>query len=471
VDSPTQAFCYAVLRVDLGPLVFLCGRESHRYSRPFSQPGPGLRENESAMSKAYHAMLMTRSALACALFACLTPLIPAARSQMVQHLESTPRPGEVDTAAARGGQAGGSGLTYGANWQLTALRCSAGQAIVGVTIRRGDALDYMQIACATPVCGNGGCQWATSSLNWGASAGNPDGGDPYPSMVCGQNEILSGFRARVVTFFYRKFDYAEDIEIECAPMTSPPTSQGFFPVAKAVQGSSSGLHHPQGGFSSDTLIPRWSSTFITPLISCRPRGWGATAVSLGISDFVSSRVLQAVSLYCPTGQPAAPKVDKCVDMLNDPLQLQVDSQLRGISQHSYNCFHYVRTFIEGAPPSSTVLWDNPSTSEIEGSKWPFNYHYLENHGYQQVGRSTSLQNFQAQVGDVVTVENPPEQQLWFPYSHGAIVVEVSDSGQILRLRQKGSVQLCVMDTDPVTFMTKYYPLLPGYQYEIWRNTQ
>jgi hypothetical protein len=228
------------------------------------------------------------------------------------------------------------------------------------------------------------------------------------------------------------------------------------------------LHHPEGGLSFDTLIPRWRTTYITPLISCRPRGWGATAVSLGVADFVSSRVNQAVSLYCPAGKPPAPTIDKCVNLRNDPLNLLVDSQVSGINQHSYNCFYYVRTFIEGALPSSTMLWDNPSTTEIEGPYPPMNYHYLENHGYQRLARSTSLLSFQAQVGDIVAVENPPQEQFGFPYLHGAVVVQVSGN-QIARLRQKGNVQICVMDTDPVTFMTKYYGLAPGNQYELWRN--
>jgi hypothetical protein len=402
------------------------------------------------------------------LCACLPPLIAIAQSQTtVQHLASSPRAGEVDTAD-QGLQAGGKSLGY--NYQLTDLRCSAGEAIVGVNIRRGDALDFMQIACAKPVCTNGSCQW--SSSHWGASAGNPYGGDSHPAMVCAQNEIVSGFRARVVTFFYRKFDYAEDIEIECAQMTSAPTSQGFFPVVGgAAQGSSAGWHHPEGGLSLDTLIPRWRTTFITPVISCRARGWGATAISLGVSDFVSSHVLQAVSLYCPAGRPQAPTIAKCVDMQNDPLHLQVDAQLRSVSQRSYNCFHYVRTFIEGKPPSSifSMWWDVPNSSEIEGPFSPENYRYLEGRGYQRLATSTSLQTFQAQVGDIVTVQNPPNEQQGFPYLHGAIVVQVSANGQIVRLRQKANVQLCVMDMDPVTFMTKYYGLAPGYQYELWRN--
>ncbi len=82
----------------------------------------------------------------------LCPMHGRAQTQIIQPMASTPRAGEVDTAD-RGGQAGGKSL--GINYQLSALRCGAGQAIVGANLRRGDVLDFLQVACATPVC-NGG---------------------------------------------------------------------------------------------------------------------------------------------------------------------------------------------------------------------------------------------------------------------------------------------------------------------------
>ena len=90
------------------------------------------------------------------------------------------RAGEIDTAD-RGGQIGGRGV--GRYVSLPVLRCPAGQVIVGARIRRGDVLDHVQIACATPVCKGGACQWAGES--WGAAAGNPNGGDAHaPSCDC-----------------------------------------------------------------------------------------------------------------------------------------------------------------------------------------------------------------------------------------------------------------------------------------------
>ena len=408
----------------------------------------------------------------------LCPVVQGrAQTQIIQPMASTPRAGEVDTAD-RSGQAGGKSL--GINYQLSALRCGTGQAIVGANLRRGDVLDFLQVACATPVCNGGNCQW--SAAQWGPSGGNPSGGDAHPPMMCAQNQAVSGFRGRVVSFFTRRFDFAEDIEIECSQIVAAPTAQGYVQVSSgATQNSSSAQsgaatwHHPEGGLSLDTIIPRWRTNATTPIISCARRGWAATAFSLGISDFVSSRVIQAVSLYCPAGRPSAPStvINQCVKMQTDALHLLVDSQLSGVSQRSYNCFHYVRTFIERSPPSSifTMWWDIPNSSEIEGPNWPQNFHYLEDKGYQELATNQSLQNFQAQVGDIVTVESPPNEQQGFPYLHGAVVVEVSASGQIVRLRQKTNVQDCVRDLDPVTFMTKYYGVPTGYYYELWRNPQ
>jgi hypothetical protein len=258
-------------------------------------------------SKSSHHRVFPRfpallSCFALALFL-LWPLVSARAQVISQRLASVPLPGEYDTAAARGGQAGGRD---GFRYQLTDLRCGAGQAIVGANLRRGDALDYLQLACATPVCNGGTCQW--SAAQWGPSAGNPSGGDAHPAMMCAQTQAVSGFRARVVTFFFRTFDYAEDVEIECSQIVAAPTAQGYVQVASTapVANAPSGVptwHHPEGSISLDTIIQSWRSTFVTSTISCARRGWAATAFSLGVSDFVSSRVVQAVSLYCPRALP------------------------------------------------------------------------------------------------------------------------------------------------------------------------
>jgi hypothetical protein len=214
----------------------------------------------------------------------------------LRRMESRTRPGEIDTAA-EGGQAGGKQI--GRGYRLIDLRCASGEVIAGARIRRGAVLDHLQIACARPRCDGRGCQW--TSYSWGMSAGNSGGGEPHPPMICAGNEMISGFRARVVSFTV--FDYASDIEFECTPIATRPTAEGFFP---AGQGST--WHHPEGGFQVGFAPEgarglRRTPDGVSPFISCRTRGFGATAVSVGEADFVQrgQRIVQAVSLFCPGG--------------------------------------------------------------------------------------------------------------------------------------------------------------------------
>jgi hypothetical protein len=250
-------------------------------------------------------------------------------AQISQPMNSRTGPDEFDTADNRGGQIGGRLMGFG--YKLLAMRCVTGQVIVGANIRKGDVLDYLQITCATPSCANGSCTW--SSPQPGMSAGNPDGGDAYPAMLCQPNEVLSGIRGRVLSFTVpvvnrrTGFDYASDIEIECSQMTSPavsgPSGQRFYPV---TQGGSGTWHHPQGGFAnaSPGVAANAIQNFITPPISCRGRGYGASSVSAGIANFLGSPdypVVQAVSLFCPRIAPTPPSNASDFRLMNpqDPM--------------------------------------------------------------------------------------------------------------------------------------------------------
>lgn len=218
------------------------------------------------------------------------------------------QPNEIDTADT-GGQAGGQQL--GVNYQLVNLRCQSGEAIVGLRIRRGDVLDFAQVGCAMPRCGSRGCTWS-GMPNWEMWAGNPDGGDPHPDMICRPSQMVSGFRGRVVTFVpvgAAGFDYAADLEIKCSRMIAPPTAAGFFPVSQV----GAVWHHPEGGLGIGYIPPNVVSNVNTPMISC-PNGWGATAISVGTANFVLSRVVQAVSMFCPN-TPAPPAGPPCPDNL------------------------------------------------------------------------------------------------------------------------------------------------------------
>ncbi|MBL8675080.1 MAG: hypothetical protein JNL07_09350 [Rhodospirillales bacterium] len=233
------------------------------------------------------------------LAAAVTWSLPGAASaqRTVQTLQSRPGPGEVDTANRPGGQAGGRRL--GVNYELSALRCPAGDAIVGVGIRRGNVLDRVQIACATPVCDANGCRWTASRP--GAAAGG-GGGDAHPAMTCAQDEMVSGVRARVVRF--TQFDYAADLAIECSRITGRG-ARSFFRVAR----EEGRWHHPEGGFGR-TRLPANVVEEGLATIACRATG-GVSAISVAVADtFVlpRQRVVQALSLYCPDagGDPSCP---------------------------------------------------------------------------------------------------------------------------------------------------------------------
>jgi hypothetical protein len=238
--------------------------------------------------------------------------LPILRShaQFSQPMASGTRSDEFDTADRQGGQVGGT--LMGIGYRLMALRCGSGQAIVGANIRRSDALDYLQITCAAPSCANGSCTW--SSPHPGMAAGSPYRGVAHPAMMCQSDEVVSGIRGRVAIFAERTgFDYASDLEIECSQMTSASVTgrsgEKFYPVTRGGAGS---WHHPDGGFASAAqgVAHTVSKSSVTPPISCRPGGYGATSISVGISNFLGSAnqpVVQAVSLFCPRIAPTAPQ--------------------------------------------------------------------------------------------------------------------------------------------------------------------
>jgi hypothetical protein len=210
-------------------------------------------------------------------------------------MQSQPLPGEVDTAD-RGGQIGG--IQVGIDYALQTLRCPSGQAMVGMRTGVSDVLVFLEISCALPACSASQCSWdGTSSIE----AGSRGAGRLQKQMLCKNNEMISGIRGRVMTRSSPRlgynFDYAADLEIECARITSQGAMFG-------IDATSANWRHPTGEL---TMGP---GGVVSDLISCRPNG-GATAVSLGISRHFErrgERVLQAVSLYCPVTRQSPPAV-------------------------------------------------------------------------------------------------------------------------------------------------------------------
>lgn len=410
------------------------------------------------------------SALLFAFFAAFLLDVENANAQ--RNLTSGHRANEFDTgdpdsfrglANVQAGQAGGR--RWGSGYAFRTLRCGAGEAIVGARIRRGDVLDFIQVACATPVCSGGSCQW--NGFYWGPWAGNPAGGDPHPPMVCNQDQMVSGFRGRIVTF--TAFDYAADLEIQCSRIRSSDGPNGPFRVTRDTPA----WHHPEGGLRIGNLPGNFIETEITNRIGCRPYG-GATAVSTGVANFVlpGKRVVQAVSMYCPSSRPPAPTdqglYPQCLYTTSayqtgQVVRLRADTLAQGITE-SYNCFAYAETFILGAVPGRPLFAMLGLDSITITTKW------LNQHGYSLISAAPALGQLPpARLGDLVMVENRLDRSVGsYQWYHVAIVIGVDSAGRITRLRQKPDANRCVSDTTASQFAT-VDPVQDGELYELWRN--
>jgi hypothetical protein len=76
-------------------------------------------------------------------------------------------------------------------------------------------------------------------------------------MRCAQNEMLSGFRARVIRF--TMFDYAADIEIQCSQISGSDGPNGPFRVSP----NRPTWHHPEAGLRIGNLPLNFVATEIT----------------------------------------------------------------------------------------------------------------------------------------------------------------------------------------------------------------
>jgi hypothetical protein len=427
----------------------------------------------AALKLSRRRMLRPRSDLIVLVLAFLGALLLPVREAMAQrNLTSLHRADEFDTgdpdsfrglAGVQAGQAGGE--QWGSGYAFRTLRCGNDEAIVGARIRRGDVLDFIQVACATPVCTGGACQW--NQFYWGPWAGNPAGGDPHPSMVCNQNEMVSGFRGRVITFTIA--DYVADIEIQCSRIRSSDGPNGPFRVTR----DSPTWHHPEGGLRIGGTLPgSFLRTEITGRIGCRPFG-GANAISTGVANFVlpGQRVVQAVSMYCPATRPRPTDqglYPQCLYATSayqngQVVRLRADTLAQGITE-SYNCFAYAETFILGAVPGRPLFGTIGLDSITITTRW------LNQHGYSLISAAPTLGQLpSAQLGDLVMVENRLDKSVGsFQWYHVAIVIGVDSTGRITRLRQKPDANRCVSDTTAAQFET-VDPVQDGELYELWRN--
>ncbi len=202
------------------------------------------------------------------------------------------------------------------------LRCPGNQALVGARVRRGSAVDYLGIYCATTGWDQRARAWFWRSANVGPAVGNPTGGAQDFQMVCPQRYMITGFRA----WTRDNGRYLFDIQFECGLLRTGPSIQigGLerSPLAHAVFPRDTRQNRNDNNFSRATgqkqgLLPYrlWAARMIggapvplqsggfgyderQPMTLCD--GGGVTGVSFGLGRFgMGLRVVQAISLYCP----------------------------------------------------------------------------------------------------------------------------------------------------------------------------
>jgi len=227
--------------------------------------------------------------------------------------------------------------------KLGVLRCQAGLALVGLRLRHGTALDYLQLGCAEVACTNGSCAWSRDTwpniagnsshpdIKWGPATGSSLGGYVTIRQNCPPNAVITGFRA--TTNQYGR--YAQDIQIECRPMGRlAPAS--FVNGTTVTPTSSTGKTLPQRVDDlSGRDIPMLERA--THTASCNTGS--VTAVSVAVANYgvLRTPVVQAFSFYCAGDSTAGGDPE----LLELARQLKRDmEQLKGMAATAGDHFYF-----------------------------------------------------------------------------------------------------------------------------------
>jgi hypothetical protein len=214
---------------------------------------------------------MHRSAVA---IAALLLALPASAGDLV----SPPGPGEQETAQAGGG--------VGRFSFVGALRCPAGQAMVGLRTATGPLLNFLELACAPVDCEGGQCRWRPEAMAWAASAGQRTGEEA--SLLCSPLAVITGFRAGVVPV--AGGTAVASLGVQCAPIAGIAASGGFA-VGPAADPRVTRRFLP-GGRGPDGAV----------MGACRDRGAAAFSVAVGPYPRGAGgrgEHVRALSMFCP----------------------------------------------------------------------------------------------------------------------------------------------------------------------------
>jgi len=201
-----------------------------------------------------------------------------------------PQAGETETE-----QAGGRGWS---KYSFVGdLRCTQG-SLVGLQIQRGRVLNSLQIACAPVQCANGRCGWTTPTLaarRIGTATGQAT------SLLCGNDEVVSGFQAfaqeveiptqLLINAIRIRTDFVENLSIQCAKIAGAPFLQdpGLVPI------------RPDGRtWRPQTLTKGGPDTVRYDPYVCSDN---STAVAVSVAEGLypnpkGKPVVQALSLFC-----------------------------------------------------------------------------------------------------------------------------------------------------------------------------
>jgi hypothetical protein len=377
-------------------------------------------------------------------------------------LTNPPQPGETETI-----QAGGRDGNY--SWYGD-LRCQRpNQAIVGVRIRTGSVLDYLQIACAVIECPNGKCGW-TSYVST-ISAGDPNGGQNEALLSCDADQVLSGYQASVkkIPLGFINMEYVEDISIQCATIAGPPDPQhpGVVPIREPK-----GWHN-----ANNQLKPGLGASLAKPGV-CEQTGASAVSAAVGHWGLGRANVVQALSLFCGGGQSVCPKGTHTYyqplgpDLYNrqsgrannaycpecckpcatlngstNAVTGRTDREVANLPAGRYNCHFYTLSYMNYVTPPN-VKGRVPKRYDFEaGLNWELSSTMLSDEDMEKYGWTRTQKDrvdpAALRPGDVVTIVDEASQTPRVHHNlHSAIVIQ---AGGTVVVRQKPNPVACVTD--------------------------
>jgi hypothetical protein len=222
--------------------------------------------------------------------------------------------------------------------EMGVLRCQAGEAWVALKIKRGNAIDGVQIGCAPVQCGNGGCRW--SSASWAGMAGRFHlGGNVEIHQSCPADMMITGFRAESSL----QGMYAYDLQIECGRMAGhSPTSfvTGYTDIP--VTAGNRIVANRYDGLTRRALAPVRGEVSA----SCPDAGSTALSYAMGMYSPMRIPVVQTISIYCLGATNSTSQGDPELKSLTEELKQEIEQlkQNCGIAADHF-FFSYADVFL------------------------------------------------------------------------------------------------------------------------------